>query len=248
MYEGDFESLLLAHASELYPQFWMVPFKKTVTSDYGNAQADLALIDHLYRAWWVVEVELSTHSLSGHVEPQVSCLATAEYGPDEASYLARKNAALDPRRLTAMMLGEQPRVLVLVNDAKPDWVTSLRRWDVLVGVVEVFRSQQNREILRVNGEHPHVLGDVLSLCHVDPLMPRCLVVESPGALGLDAGESATLFFEGDGSEWRRIDVANKVWLMAARRYPLPPELQRFKLLRRGDGRLALEPRLPRKKR
>jgi hypothetical protein len=88
-YEVQFEGLVLQNAASLYPSYFAVPFKTTVTSEHGSKKPDLALIDRDYRAWWVVEVELAHHSLHHHALPQVQVLATAEYGAPEAEYPAR---------------------------------------------------------------------------------------------------------------------------------------------------------------
>src|SRR4051812_24691321 len=98
----------------LFPGFVAVPFKSIVSSDSGSARADYALIENGYRSWWVVEVELSTHSLHGHVIPQVSVLANARYGADEARLLAARASHLEERRLVSLMKGLPPRVLVVV--------------------------------------------------------------------------------------------------------------------------------------
>jgi hypothetical protein len=242
MYETDFETLLVNHAPLLYPDFQLVPFKKRVHSEYGTAMADLALIDKLCREWWVVEVELAVHSLREHVEPQVATLATASYGTEEADYLLSNNPSLDAPSVRDMMMGIPPRTLVIVNQARPEWVAPLRVWDATVGVVEVFRSERNREILRVNGAHPEGMGDVVSLCRVDESLRNALVVASPAGLKVPVGASVTIAFRDGVSEWRRVQVADRVWLMPVGRYPLPPTARFFRLTRSPTGELSLEPR------
>lgn len=240
VFETDFERLLLTHAPTLYPDFFLVSFKKRVESPYGVAIADLALIDKRFRDWWVVEVELGVHSLRDHVEPQVAVLATASYGTEEADYLLDKNPQLEARAVRDMMLGLPPRTLVLVNQARPDWVPPLRAWDVAVGVVEVFRSERNHEILRVNGAQPEAMGDLVSVCRVDESLRNALVVASPASLDVPRGGSALIRFQGAVSTWRRVEVQNRVWLMPEGRYPLPPAGRFFRLTRTSKGELDLE--------
>ena len=45
---------------------------------------------------------------------------------------------MDVALLEEMMRGRQPRVLVIVNQAMPDWLPVLGRYDALVGVAELF--------------------------------------------------------------------------------------------------------------
>ena len=69
-YEQDFESVVGAHATALFPGCHVVPFKIAVESGYGRKIPDLALVDTDYREWSVVEIEMAHHSLHGHVIPQ----------------------------------------------------------------------------------------------------------------------------------------------------------------------------------
>jgi hypothetical protein len=242
LFEADFERLLVGHAASLYPDFYLVPFKKQVESPYGAAIADLALIDRRFRDWWVVEVELAVHSLRDHVEPQVSILSTASYGSDEADYLVRKAPHLEAKAVRHMMLGLPPRILVLVNQARPEWVPSLRAWDAALGVVEVFRSQRNDEILRVNGMHPESMGDLVSVCRVDEALRNSLVVASPASLAVPHGGSVSIRFGGAVSQWRRVDIADRVWLMPVGRFPLPTAARFLRLTMSDKGELTLKMR------
>ena len=167
IYETDFEDILLANGELLYPTFITTKFKCKVNLEYGNGIPDLALVDKGYRQWWVVEVELSSHRLAGDVERQVSIFSSGIYGDRHAEYLAQQSTDFDAESLLEMMRGRQPRVLVIVERLKPEWVTALARWEALIAVAELFRSKRDY-ILRVNGQHPEPLGDVVSVCRVDP--------------------------------------------------------------------------------
>lgn len=58
--EVEFERLVLEHSAELFPEWHVVPFKADVASEESISRPDLALVDPLYRTWWVVEVEMVT--------------------------------------------------------------------------------------------------------------------------------------------------------------------------------------------
>lgn len=239
--EDDYERLLLANAAHLYPSWHVVRFKEIVESEYGKAKADLALVDRRYRRWWVVEVELGSHPLTGHVEPQVRKLANGAYGAAHASCIHAAMPALDRSALGEMVVGAQPRVLVLVNEPKPDWISPLRVWGARLGIVEVFRSRRNVDVLRINGEHPDDLGDLVSTCRVDPVIPNSLLVASPAALGIGSGERVELLYDGGITEWRRVDAADRVWLMPTRRWPLPASINDFRITEDGAQRLVITP-------
>lgn len=239
LFEADYERLLLANGTALYPGFQLLRFKIAVPSEYGNARADLALVHSSYRKWWVVEVELAGHSLWNHVEPQVRILSSGAYGPEHSEYLAAQSPKLDPVALADMVRGEQPRVLVLVNQARPEWESALTRWGARLGIVEVFRSARGVDALSLDGEHPGELEDLVTTCRVDPLLPNMLIVDSPAALEIRERSTLTLIYGGGQTLWRRIDASNRVWLQPVHRCPIPKHERFLVIVRDSQNQLCL---------
>jgi hypothetical protein len=241
IYESDFEALLMSQAAELYPDFHLVKFKYLVETEYGSGRPDLALIARDYTSWWIVEVELGSHDLRNHVERQVTIFSNGRYGPETADYIAERNSNLSATSLHDMMRGAPPRVLVVVNKSRRDWAQALTRWDALVAVVELFRDQTNKTILRVNGDHPRVQEEIVTTCRTDPRLRKSLVIDAPAALGVPNGERVELVFEGGITEWKRIDARGTTWLMPLKRSPLGKAKGHFQILRADDNRLILTP-------
>ena len=240
LYEDDFEKIIFHRAPILYPGFIPVRFKKVVQSDADSAVPDLALIEVMYRNWWVVEIEMSNHPFDTHVSPQVETLSSAKYGEDEANYLMAQNKTLDQQRLLDMMKGVQPRVLVVVNGITSGWVAPLSRYNAVLQVVEIFRSERNQHIFRVDGVSPATMEkNFVSTCHPDPAMPRMIIVDSPASLGISAGGTIEIEFEGGVTEWERIDSSDTVWLSPIRRNPLDHSRD-FQLVRDESGALHFE--------
>ncbi len=241
IYENDFEQVLIDQAHHLYPDFHFIKFKYLVDSEYGSGRSDLALIDREYRSWWVVEVELGSHDLRNHVEQQVAVFSTGRYGQEAATYIFDRNAHLNFESLRDLMLGAPPRVLVIVNQSKPDWSTVLQRWDALVAVVEMFRDENNSLILRVNGEHPRRHGAVLTTCRIDPVLQKSLIIDAPAALGVPTGGRVEMIYLGGVTEWKRIDSKGTAWLMPIKRCPFTVSSGVFQIVRGDGGRLVLTP-------
>ena len=238
--EAEYERIVLAQAAGIFPGFSVVPFKPTVYYEGVPKQADLALIAPDYSTWWVGEVELSHHSFRGHVLPQVEVLARGRYDASHAQWLAARNPQFDIEALRAMMLGQQPRVVVIVNAPCPTWTQALAHEGAALAIAELFRSSRNRLIVRRNGADLELMDDVLSLCRVDSGMRRMLQVDSPAQLiGLD--EPLAIELEHGVSTWRLILLADRVWLSPERGSPFPPDAQTFQLVRTHEGRLRLEP-------
>jgi len=236
IYESEFESIVTAYGDALYPEYYVVPFKTTVYADDAAAKADLALIEKNYREWWVAEVEMGHHSLESHVLPQVRTLSRAVYGEEEVRRLASKCPALDIARLVDMTKGTQPKVIVIVNTPRPTWGPILKRYDALLAVFEIFRSQKNEFVFRLNGEQPTCAPNLLSGCMFDPLLPRFLMVNSPAALNVAPRAKVSIFHHGQITEWERIDSSDKVWLSPVGPNPLSPNM-RYDILRLPNGDL-----------
>jgi hypothetical protein len=240
LYEDDFEKIIFQRAQIIYPGFIAVWFKKVVQSDIYCAMADFALIDIEYRNWWVVEVEMANHSLENHVLPQVETLANAKYGENEANYLVGQNRVLIKKRLLDMMKGMQPRVLVVVNGLAQHWILPLSKYNAILQIVEIFRSDNNKHIFRINGISPVTIRhDVVSTCHPDRTIPRLLVVESPACIGIASGDRIEIEFEGGMTTWERIDSKDTVWLSPIKRNPLD-HIDNYCLIKDESGMLHFE--------
>ncbi|HET7569928.1 MAG TPA: hypothetical protein VFK96_05005 [Gammaproteobacteria bacterium] len=238
LYESEYERILVQHADSIYPEYHVCPFKKTVYSDDSSAKPDLALINRDYRDWWIIEVETATHSLNGHVLPQVRTLSRARYGSEEAGYLCDKNTYLDRTKVEEMLKGAPPRILVVVNRLQPKWEPLLRQHDAEMAVVEIFRSETNRAVFRVNGYHPTCPTELISRCLFDKILPGFMVVESPAILPR-TDEILKIRYAGAMTYWRRLDAEDKVWLIPERANPLDAR-RCYMMIRNSDDSLSIQ--------
>lgn len=221
MYEPEYQRIVLAHADTLFPNYMAVPFTAIVESTEGVARPDMALIDHSYRHWWVVEVELQVHSLYHHVVPQVRILVHGDYTHVHAQYLLQGKPALDASRLSDMLKGVQPRVLVVADGGQSlSWKDALQYEGSRLQIVEVYRNRLNDSVLCVEGSLPAISEAVVSLCRPDPVLPKLLEVQSPGGLQWRAGETVRIWYNGGMSDWTRVDSSSKVWLLPLGANPL----------------------------
>jgi hypothetical protein len=236
LYEDDYERILIEHAVPLFPTYRLLRFKKTVHSDSSSAKADFALVHRKYRNWWVVEAELGHHPYEGHVRPQIETLSSAYYGEDVAEYLASAVPDMDAERIRSMVKGQQPRVLVIVNAPRPEWAKDLKRYDAIVTVLEVFRSNLNRYLYRLNGEQPLESENQSSTCAVE--MARMLRLDSPGILPVQHGQKLMVRFRSGITEWSRLDIKDAVYLTSMK----PVSLNRkstYSLVETEDGTFIL---------
>ena len=239
--EAEFEDLLVQNAEIIRANTVIVPFKKTVYSQEGSARADLAMVSNDYRHWVVVEVEMSRHDLYSHVIPQVRTLREARYTQEFVDYIHVKCPALDREKLSDMMRGDPPDVLVIVNKPDVEWQNELRRYSAHMMVFEIFRSVLNKTIFVIDGEPPKLAHNFLSELSFG-LLPRCLTLSSPGALAVQSGVRFPILIEGQITYWERFHTATGVYLTPVGNLPIDAG-RRYALIRSESGEYMIRPLL-----
>jgi hypothetical protein len=137
------------------------------------------------------------------------------------------------------MQGAQPQVLVVVNSARPDWALQLKQWAEVM-VVEIFRSDRDRVILRQDGVELKMPSEAMSRCRVDPSFPRMLIIESPAPLLSLGLKTLTIDYEGEATTWKVIETTGRVWL-SPKRGGIRPQHRFLDLVRLPEDRLGLIP-------
>ena len=240
--EADYEQVVMNNAGILFPQWIAVPFKTNVVGDDGTIkQPDIALIDRSYRRWCVVEVELASHHFVNHVAPQVEAFRTAKYDNEHAEYLHRKQPSLDLARLKAMVAGEPPQIVVVVDRPDTDWKRRLKHMDIALTIVEPFRGPGTHTLLRINGEAPDLPGNVLTRLSRTQLR-RLWKVHSPAALP-PSGEDNTLdvFVESAPTRWKVTRLATGVLVTPLWVGDILRGWKGVDLVRHDDGSLSIQP-------
>lgn len=238
LYESEFEKLFIQESHQIFPGYIAVNFKILVESEHGKGKPDLALIESNYHHWFVVEVEKANHDFERHVLPQVIIFSTAEYNDNTAEALKKENEDLDIVKLKAMIRGQQPKVLVVVDMPKPEWIKSLSRWDAMLSVFQVFRSERNRHVYRLNGFTPKALTGNYSECYVHRILKRHLVVSSPALIEEPNSALLTINYHDTISTWKRIDMQNQVVLCPLSINPLEVS-KKYKLYKNKDNTYTL---------
>jgi hypothetical protein len=234
LYETEMENILFQQASHLFSSFFLIRFKKTLFSEDGSAKADFILIDKLYRKWWIIEVEMSDHSLEGHIMPQVRVLSRSVFGEEEIKYLLEKKPELHERELGHLVKNTPPKVLVIVNQPMPDWVSPLKIIDSDVMYVEIFRSDSNKHVFRIEGEIPSISHDFISRCSFLPYLPNILFIESPHSIVKYMNKKIKILYRDSFSIWELREIKGKVYLVPASANPLSLGLS-YELYKSDDG-------------
>lgn len=244
-FEVDFEGRLRANASELFPDWFFVPFKTTVTArdtGYGNKKPDFALIDRAYRQWWVVEAEISSHSLNDHVLPQAVVFSLGQYNNHHVQHLCKADPNLDRDKLSPLVLNVTPGVLVVVNDEVPGWAPILHRHSVDLCVVKPYRDNLGNSAYLVRGRLPRPHSTLLTYCRRADGLPRALLVENHHAVPFENGASVELLGPtGRPASWRFFLAGDRAYLMSTRAFPFAEDDVDFELHRPSDGTITIVP-------
>lgn len=196
-FEVEFEALIVQNAGLLRPDAIILPFKETIfADDLAPRRADLVLIDTSYRFWWVIEVELVGHSLENHVLPQVRTFVEGRYGEPHISALLKAEPLLDSDRLRAMVRSNHPEIVVISNRHDIRWEAALKNEGVSFCVINIFRSDTNRDIFIVGEGLPHPSSECLTNIVPAKSLPGMYRVIAPGSLDLAGRKTIGMEFGG----------------------------------------------------
>jgi hypothetical protein len=164
----------------------------------------------------------------------------ARVGDTEAHYIAEREPHLDAVKLAAMMKGEPPGVLVLVNHFDRSWRRTLGQWGALVGFIEIYRDPAQRMILRINGDDLSIPEEIVSECVRDLCLRNALKVNSPAPLEQLANPYLDLWYEDGRTSWKILRAGGTCWLLPRDRCPLDPKDQRFTIVMDANDQLRLK--------
>ena len=132
------------------PDFDVAPFKLPVRASDGTVcKPDLALIAADRSCWFVIEVELASHSLARHIIPQVTVFVDGDYNVEHARYLASRLNGHNTWALEYMMKYKRPGIMVVVDSdsIERQWSRELRSANVTLTYIEVFYQEERGDSL-----------------------------------------------------------------------------------------------------
>jgi hypothetical protein len=150
--------------------------------------------------------------------------------------LASRHSSLNESHLIRLMKAELPKLYVILHHPPPPPLTNA---DIRIGVAELFRASDGREILRINGEHPRLPEDVLGVCQRDVMVKRMLHLKPREGAILDASNSWEIELNGGIASWTVKRSAGKILLVVPTSVVVPVDAGLLALIRYEDGRLAL---------
>jgi hypothetical protein len=137
--EADFEAHAVRALVCAYPEYYCIAFRADFSFENQIRRSDLALIHKSLSHWFIVEVELLSHSLMGHVIPQVRCFRYGDPLSSCAGILCNAIPEMDYSRAVAFLQYVPRSVLVVVNRGSAEWKSCFRGLDVQMLTLSVYR-------------------------------------------------------------------------------------------------------------
>jgi hypothetical protein len=234
--EAEFEREVIKAFRCFFPNYFCGSFKGDFSFEGVTRTADVALIHKNWSHWFVVEVELTSHSLEGHVLPQIRCFRYGEPTDSCITSLCNGFIGFDRNRAESLLRFVPRSVAVVVNRYKHEWAMCLKGVDAQMITLSTFRESGGRIAYEIEG-NLHVVQESLGFAiysAIDrsfrmPLLsdiPRGrLQIEDPfGVLG------TWIARESDESLWITKEIGD----------PALPHNEYLQILRTFDGRITLK--------
>lgn len=156
--EDLLEGLLKTVSLQIFSGFTYFDFRPPIPSRHGIRHPDGALVAPGCPEWWVVEVELHTHDVQRHIEPQLEALADGVYGDDAFAFLTRHDGF---RVEDYDVRVWEPMFLLVCDVATPQITACAARTNFSVLQLSTYRSDANRYALALSGMRPRARGTTL---------------------------------------------------------------------------------------
>lgn len=137
--EAEFEAHTVKALACAYPEYHCIAFRADFSFENQVRRSDLALVHKSFSHWFIVEVELLSHSLMGHVVPQLRCFRYGDPLSSSANLLCDAIPQMDYSRAVSFLQFVPRSVLVVVNRASTEWRSCFRGLDVQMLTLSVYR-------------------------------------------------------------------------------------------------------------
>jgi hypothetical protein len=233
--EIDFEAEVVKALTCLLPKYFCGVFAGNFLLEGERKSADLALIHKSLSHWFVVEVELASHSLEHHVIPQVRCFRFGEPESSCVTSLCRGFHGITKDQAERLLVHVPRCVAVVSNIYDPVWHPALRALDVQFLTVSIFKDFMGRTAHEVHGQLT-VVRESLGFAQFSAVDNSLRLPKSSG-LGLGALRVEDQF--GSAGVWTSREEGGNIWLTKDRGSALIQNGAYVQIVKTIDGRICL---------
>lgn len=232
--EVEFEYIVAKALICIYPNYLCFPFGGTFKLEDNLHRPDLALVAKDLSHWFVIEVELVSHSLDGHVLPQVR---TFRYGEPQRDCISVLSKALSMERanIETFLLTVPRAVAVIANKRHREWEIALRSVEVQLLTVSAFNSPAGVQAVEVDGKLI-AQQEHLGFGEYDA---TDRAVRFHHSVRLPDGEIMVDDFSGVGSKWTVRREGVSAWMTKNRGTPDIPHSSWVQIIQAFGGRFSI---------
>lgn len=233
--EAEFEIQVVKALRRVHPNHYCFPFKGSFALNGERRIADLAMVHKDFTHWFVIEVELISHSLERHVLPQVQCFSFGEPEDSCIATFCTNLKGIKAHEAGALLRFVPSAVVVVVNRFDRDWASSLKALNVQLITLEIYKSPDNRFGHNMTGTL-QVAQESLGF-HQYSAIDRAF--RMPASTNMPEG--LVQFVEPSGviANWHVRRSNDLLWVSKERGDPAFPHDEYLQVLRTYDGRLTL---------
>lgn len=232
--EAEFELAVAKILSCVYAKYQCFVFGGTFRHEQRGYRPDLALVARDFSHWFIIEVELVSHSFEGHVLPQVRAFRYGEPQPDCVAILARE-LVIPPAQAETLLLHVPKSVAVVGNRKDREWEVALAAHEIQMLSVSVFRTPAGGEAVEVEGRL-EVMSENLGF-GIYSATDRSLRFAK--GTRLQPGEVQLYDLSGAPGLWDVALARESVWVTKTLGAPDIPDGSYVRLVRSFDGKLSL---------
>ena len=234
--ESEFEYQVVRALSCAYPSYRCVTFGGTFALDGLKRRPDLALIAKDFSHWFVIEVELSSHSLDHHVLPQVRAFKFGVPQADCVKILSER-LEIDAKQAQSLLYVVPRTVAVVANKYDIAWVSALKGLGTQFLSLSIFKSSTGLMGLELEGR----LQAFEEYLGYGTYQATDRSLRFPKRVPLPAGLIELLDFTGTPSTWKVVRDEDSVWATKEHGIPDIDEGSLVQLIRTNEGHLFLRP-------
>ncbi|HJQ35815.1 MAG TPA: hypothetical protein VKB93_01620 [Thermoanaerobaculia bacterium] len=233
-YEVEFENDVARALSCYRLEYRCIPFRGSFVYDDRVYRADLALIAADFSHWFIIEVELVSHSLQRHVIPQVRAFGYGRWQPDCVTSIA-VGLKIDRQRAETILTMLPRSVAVVANKRISEWEIALSTVETQLLVLTIFRGREGRRAYELDGD----LQVVRESLGFGTYSAVDRAIRFPSSTSVPEGEVQIVEMGSGVSWWIARRSGPTLWL--TRKVGLPDFVDRetLQVLRAHDGRTSL---------
>ena len=193
--EGEFEKLILSN--KVIKKYEIFDLKISL-NDFRNYEryGDILMIEKNFKYWSIGEVEISSHSFTNHIFPQLIelyNLIETYYETIQMRYL-KEFSDFSQKRYRDLILYNKPFLTLVIDEMPSNYKNTISLLKNFTNIYTVNRVRTENEDYSyiIQGEYSKYIDEESSTCYIND---NILIIDYPNIIGLNENEIDTVIFK-----------------------------------------------------